>query len=501
MTLAILLIGLVIATSFIAYWADNLGKKLGKKRISLFGIRPKQTATLISVFSSVAIMLLTVGVLLATFSNLRNALLQYDSIRHTAIELRQKNNGLVKSNDGLLNQQRTLNIQLISLKQAAAKASKQRLAALAQLTKIRTDLKQASKAEKLARQGEKAAKAKANSAQQRFTQVAQRLRDAQEKVKSSQQLLAQSLNKLQSTNRSLSIANNDFKTARAQLAKADMQLKETQKNLTAVQNNFELVDQQVKTTLDQYRDAVRNVEKLKKRSDDLEVELKTQQQKLYELSAVANKLATGNVELAYGTVFAQTLVPSKTSSAIVKAQLQALLESGQNAVQGKYTLYLAQPTTEMQGEQVIDYLANLLSASDVTVSVRLVAARDHAEGEKDIATRFILVPVRTIFQKDEVVEQGQIDPDGGDALIFNQLLRLVKQGEAKARERGGLPITTEDSPFYYATDTNERIFEALRDIQKHSEKVDVKMVAAQNITTIDSMQVKFIVTDTSKPSS
>src|SRR5690606_11915648 len=97
MTLAILLIGLVIATSFIAYWADNLGKKLGKKRISLFGIRPKQTATLISIFTSVGIMLLTVGVLLATFSNLRNALLRYESAKRTALELRDKNSELLKS--------------------------------------------------------------------------------------------------------------------------------------------------------------------------------------------------------------------------------------------------------------------------------------------------------------------------------------------------------------------------------------------------------------------
>jgi hypothetical protein len=131
--------------------------------------------------------------------------------------------------------------------------------------------------------------------------------------------------------------------------------------------------------------------------------------------------------------------------------------------------------------------------SDVTISARLVAARDHAVGEQDISTRFILVPVRTIFQKGDVVEENQIDSSAGDALIFNQLLRLVNQGEKKAREKGSLPVTTETSPFY-AAGTNERIFEALRKIQTYTGLVDVKMTAAQNITTIDSMQVQFIVT-------
>lgn len=500
MTLAILLIGLVIATSFIAYWADNLGKKLGKKRISLLGIRPKQTATLISIFTSVGIMLLTVGVLLATFSNLRNALLRYDSIKRTAIQLRGENSELAKNNSKLQDEQHTLNSQLTSLKQASAKALKQRLAAMAQLTQIRADLKKASKAEQLARQGEKAAKAKADSAQKRYTQIAQKLSDAQKKVSTSQQLLAQSLNKLQSTNQSLSKVNSDFKAARAQLIKANAQLQQTQRNLASVQHNFQLVDQQVKTTLDQYRDAASHVETLKKRSNDLETQLKTQQQQLDELSSVANKLATGNVEIAYGTVFAQTLIPSRTSPTIAKAQLEALLEEGQNAVKGKYTLYLAQLAANLQGNQIIDYLANQLSTSDVTISARLVAARDHAVGEQEISTRFILVPVHTIFQKGDVIEEGSIDGTSGDALIFNQLLRLVNQGESKARGKGSLPITTADSPFY-AAGTNERIFEALRQIQKHIGMVDVKMIASQNITTIDSMQVQFAVADNSSPSS
>ena len=496
MTLAILLIGLVIATSFIAYWADNLGKKLGKKRISLLGIRPKQTATLISIFTSVGIMLLTVGVLLATFSNLRNALLRYDSIKHTAIQLRGENSELAKNNSKLQDQQHTLNSQLISLKQASAKALKQRSAAVARLTQIRADLKKASKAEQIARQGEKIAKAKADAAQMRYAHVVQKLNDAQKKVESSRQLLAQSLNKLQFTNQSLSKANNDYKAARAQLVKANAQLQQTQQSLASVQRNFQLVDQQVKTTLDQYRDAAHNVETLKKRSDDLETQLKKQQQQLYELSSVASKLATGNVEIANKTVFAQTLIPSRISPSIARAQLQALLEQGQAAVKGKYTLYLAQLATNLQGDQIIDYLANQLSTSDVTVAVRLVAARDHAEGEQDIATRFVLVPVRTIFQKGDVVEESQINSQSGDALIFHQLLSLVNQGEAKAVKKGSLPITTESSPFY-AAGTPERIFEALRQIQSHTGTVDVKMVAAQNITTIDSMQVKFIVTDNS----
>jgi uncharacterized protein (DUF3084 family) len=505
MTLAILILGLVVATSFIAYWADNLGKKLGKKRISLLGIRPKQTATLISIISSVAIMLLTVGVLLLAFPGLRDALLRYDSAKQAAVELGKKNTELSHSINGLKAQRQTLDKQLTSLQNASAKAKLQRKTAVAQLAKVRASLNDLRRqltrtiaAEKIAKQGEKTAKAKAISAGQRYEQVAQKLKDAQQKVASSQKLLAQSLNQLKSTNQSLAKTNNDFKAARQQLAKANSQLQQTQKSLASVQRNFELVDQQVKTTLDQYRDAARNVEKLKQTADDLKTELNFRQQQLASLEFVAYQVATGNVEVTYGTVFAQTLVPSKTDPALVKAQLQALLESGQKAVQGKYTIALApqpiapgQPATS-DSAKIIDYVARILSDSDVAASARLIAARDHAVGENEIQTRFILVPIRTIFQKDEVIAASQINASDGDAIIFHQLLDLVNQGETKAHEKGSMPITTQDSPFY-AAGTPERVFEALRQIQTHTGTVNVKMIAAQNITTIDSMQVQFVV--------
>jgi hypothetical protein len=313
-------------------------------------------------------------------------------------------------------------------------------------------------------------------------------------------LLAKSLNQLKSTHASLAKTNSDFKAAQKQL-------KETQESLASVQRNFALVDQQVKATLDQYRDAARNVETLKQRSNDLQNQLEARKQELAGLEFVAYQVATGNVEVAYGTVFSQTLVPSKTSPDIAKAQLQALLETGQKAVRGKYTLALApQPVgigQQVTGDQVIDYVAQKLSSYDVAVSARLVAARDHAVGEQQIQTRFILVPVRTIFQKDEVLEESQIDANDGDALIFNQLLRLMSQGEAKAHEKGSMPITPPDSPFIYAAGTNERVFVALRKIQTFTGSVNVKMVAAQNITTIDPMQVEFVVTgnSTTTPSS
>jgi uncharacterized protein (DUF3084 family) len=81
LTPVILVLGLMAATAVIAYWSDNLGKKLGKQRVSLLGLRPKDTATLLTVASSLLIMLTTFGAMLVVHRPLRHALLRYDETR------------------------------------------------------------------------------------------------------------------------------------------------------------------------------------------------------------------------------------------------------------------------------------------------------------------------------------------------------------------------------------------------------------------------------------
>jgi uncharacterized protein (DUF3084 family) len=61
-TWLILISVLTILVCVIAYVSDNMGKKLGKKRISLFGLRPRQTATALTMATSVGIMLVTLAV-------------------------------------------------------------------------------------------------------------------------------------------------------------------------------------------------------------------------------------------------------------------------------------------------------------------------------------------------------------------------------------------------------------------------------------------------------
>ncbi|NLG94581.1 MAG: DUF3084 domain-containing protein, partial [Acetomicrobium flavidum] len=58
-----LVVSLVVISALVAYIGDILGMKLGKRRISLFGMRPKYTSRFITVVTGILITLVTLFVM------------------------------------------------------------------------------------------------------------------------------------------------------------------------------------------------------------------------------------------------------------------------------------------------------------------------------------------------------------------------------------------------------------------------------------------------------
>jgi uncharacterized protein (DUF3084 family) len=86
--LAVLLLGGVIATV-----GDRLGTRIGKARLSLFNLRPRKTATLVTILTGTVVSATTLGILFAASEYLRTGVFELDSIqsrlRRTKAELAQ----------------------------------------------------------------------------------------------------------------------------------------------------------------------------------------------------------------------------------------------------------------------------------------------------------------------------------------------------------------------------------------------------------------------------
>ena len=86
----LLIVVLVITGGAIAFIGDRLGTKIGKKRLSIFGLRPRHTSIIITIFTGIVITTLTFGVMAAVSENVRTALFGLEELNRTMQET--KNN-------------------------------------------------------------------------------------------------------------------------------------------------------------------------------------------------------------------------------------------------------------------------------------------------------------------------------------------------------------------------------------------------------------------------
>ena len=80
---------LVVTGGVIAFIGDRLGTKIGKKRLSIFGMRPRHTSNVITVITGFVITALTIGIMSATSENVRTALFGMEEL-NANLESKQK---------------------------------------------------------------------------------------------------------------------------------------------------------------------------------------------------------------------------------------------------------------------------------------------------------------------------------------------------------------------------------------------------------------------------
>jgi len=82
-----LILILLFASGLIAYAGDYVGRKAGKKKLSIFGLRPKYTSRIISILTGIIIMVFSLIVLSIFSENVRIALFGMEKLKKERINL------------------------------------------------------------------------------------------------------------------------------------------------------------------------------------------------------------------------------------------------------------------------------------------------------------------------------------------------------------------------------------------------------------------------------
>jgi len=88
---AVLILSLIVTGGVIAFIGDRLGTKIGKKRLSIFGLRPRHTSIIVTIFTGAFITTMTFAVLAATSENVRTALFGMEELKR---EMKERSEAL-----------------------------------------------------------------------------------------------------------------------------------------------------------------------------------------------------------------------------------------------------------------------------------------------------------------------------------------------------------------------------------------------------------------------
>lgn len=87
---AVMFLVLIIMGGAIAFLGDRIGSKVGKKRLTLFGLRPKYTSVIVTIISGVLISFTTIAVLAVVNENVRVALFGLSQLQAEMDSLNQE---------------------------------------------------------------------------------------------------------------------------------------------------------------------------------------------------------------------------------------------------------------------------------------------------------------------------------------------------------------------------------------------------------------------------
>lgn len=194
-----LIVVLVLTGGVIAFIGDRLGSKVGKKKLSLFGLRPRHTSILVTIITGILITTVTFGILAIASKDVRTALFGMNKLK---AELNEKQSMLEEASGALVNVKNDLN----TTKEEYAKSKKD-------LEETQEDLEIAQQAAELLRQ----------------EQVA--LQNRNQELWSDNQTLIEHNQSLAENNQFLLVNNESLKADNLELEKTNNDLQEGIENI------------------------------------------------------------------------------------------------------------------------------------------------------------------------------------------------------------------------------------------------------------------------------
>ena len=447
MTSALVLIAAILLLGgLLAALGDYLGSKVGKARLRIFKLRPRQTATFVTIFTGTLIAASTLGILFATSESLRKGIFRLDEY-------------------------------------------------LNRLQDARNELAEAT-------QDKREVEAELDKAQQRLDTVNRKFQATEEelgRVSQQVQQLKQQLSNLKQEREKLLA---ERKRLEAQIVEKDQELAQQKEALKTTENRLEALEKQrnkLQTEIEKQDQEIADLDAIIEKRDEvlqfqeqkvkkLENKIAESQEKIQALEQYYENyqaLRQGNVALVKGEILAFNLVKIENSQQTEAVIKRILRQANQKAIEA------TQPGNKDFQEQIVVITESQVKRLEETLAsgeeyvVQIVTAGNYLNGEKKIRVFADVVRNQKIFEKGETIASLSLTPqEVRSGKLLERVELLLAASRFRSRRAGivGNIVVGE---------SNLEVIQFMEELTTINQSYDqIQAIAAKKTYTVGPLRLK-----------
>lgn len=478
----ILVISILVLGGVIATVSDRLGTKVGKARLSLFNLRPRNTAMVVTIVTGSVLSALTLGILFASSKPLRRGVFQIDKIQTRLNDARKD---LTRAED----ERKRVETDL-------AKARVELKTAMDQLNAINQSLQTAqSEAFKTAEELQKT--------QSRLGELQKQLQGIQSEKTAMEDELARTENRLQQVfqqKQSLQAEISQLRTERQNLIQqreqVKAQIKTRDREIAKRAQEMKQQDQEIEQQEKRITEQDKIIAKRESRLQELEIEQeKLEQQKQILANQVElverdfQLLREGSVVLERGEVLASGLVhitDPKTALQAINTLLQKANDNAIEVVQLGNTKANQAQVIQITKAEVEELMDQIDDGRDYVVQI--ISAANFLVGETRVAVFTKAEPNRLLFTTGEIIAGTTFNPSTlSNEQLRKQLQQLLDASSFRARFVGVV-----DGTVQIGNDRMDTLIRFFQQLQEHNQPLEIQAVAAEDAYTIGPLRLDLL---------
>ena len=461
----ILILATLILGGLIALLGDRLGTKVGKARLRLFKLRPRQTATVITIVVGTLISASTLGVLLLLSESLRKGLFELERIQKDKRAAEAALNGAVAEKEKIAEE----------LSQVRAEQDRARN----QLLQTRRDFDRSTKRlETISGQAQGLQQELDALLEERSKQV-QQLEGLKEQSQYLQQELDQREAKINNQDAVISTKENSIQDLRQKQAVLQSEIGKRDTSIADLDRQISAKD--------------REIGQRTQRLGELETQLKFLQREVAILEQYYQnyqELRERRIAVVKGEVLASATIRVVDRKAVVPAIDRLLAQANRNAIKSillddrKFADTRVVRITNSQVEQLAE---QIVDGKDYVV--RILSAGNYVQGEQEISVFADIAVNKEVFQAGEAIATVSIDSEQMDQLEIQERLDWLLAASKFRAQRAGIIGDLQIGDGQIAT-----IINFIEDIGQSEEPLgEIKAVVAETTYTAGPLKLNLVV--------